>query len=148
MQNGGVIVTEASFSAGAVISAGSVGHSRQLDHYGSQVDTTVVLSGPIGPFAEGTDLHTVLVWIIEHVGALEGDVLRVDRFTAGAFILPNVRAGAIIRKQGIAPQNIKMDAVVTSTVRMGGGLSAAAQVVATPDASFRASAWLLEQIVC
>lgn len=134
-------------SAGAVITAGLFGHSRQHDHYGTQVDTTVVLSGPIGPFVEGTDLHTVLVWIVDHVGSLEGDVLRVTRFTAGAFIQPTVRANAIIRRPDV-PQSAKADAVVTTTVRVSGDLPAEAQIVATASMTIGAGAWLLEQIVC
>lgn len=145
----GLIVTEivGGASAGAVISAGTFGHSRQYDHYGTQLDSVVVIDGPIGPWASGTDLHTVLADMVARVSALESGNHRVLNISAGAFIQPYVKANAIIRKPG-ALGSTKADAVVTTMVRVSGDIPASALVVLTPVSTFTAGAWLLESIVC
>jgi len=144
------------FFAEAWIIGRRSGHSRFLDHFGTEPDTVVVLDGAIEKYASGTDVHTVLTDIVARITALEGGNHRVRTFTMGAFIQPYFRADAILKKTMLFPgipgdyddKRGCIDAViVASGFKVGGSFSAAAQIIRPVSGSFTCGAYLID-LVC
>lgn len=94
-------IVQASLDAGAWISTGDLlRHSRQDAHFGTETDNDVVLSGPIGPYPEGTLLSTFLSGLSESLASLSSNIFYVSGFTAGAFIQrTSVMVSAEVRLQ-------------------------------------------------
>jgi hypothetical protein len=144
-------VTPLSFTAGAWIIGGRSGHSRFYDHYGTEPDTVVVIDGAIGPYASGTTVHAVLTDLAARISALESGNHVVGSFTAGAFILPRVRASAVIFKTvTYDPYWLDLDLKVDAVIVRGKTnqlISADAVIIKVPAASFSADAYLID-LVC
>lgn len=137
---------ESSLTAGAVISSGVTGHSRQDDHYGTQPDTLVVLDGQIGQWPSGTDVHTVLGDIINRLAALESTNLHVGVMSAGAFIRPWFPVRSVIRRtQSQSWQTI--DAKITLG-KTNQPISADAMLIKLHQESMAAGAWIIDDVIC
>jgi hypothetical protein len=84
------------FTASAWINGGRSGHSRLLDHFGTQPDTVVVLDGAISKYPSGATVHSVLEDIISRLEALESGAHWVFMAAADAFIQPYFRADSVL----------------------------------------------------
>lgn len=112
-------------------------HHRTHDHFGTEDDTTVVLSSAIGKYAAGTTVAAVLADMFARVSSLEGGTHRVFSFTASAFIQPTFRANAVLKKTQSA--SFTVDAVLTA----GGSFRADAVLRKTTSASFTVNAFIV-----
>lgn len=145
------------FFAGAWIIGRRSGHSRFLDHFGTQPDTVVVLDGAIEKYPSGTDVHTVLTDIVARITSLETSNHRVFTFSMGAFIQPYFTASAVVKKTmafaGIpgGDYDIRrgcLDArIVADGFRVNRSFPASAQITRQQPGSFGASAYIID-LVC
>jgi hypothetical protein len=86
-------------------------HDRSLDHSGTQLDTVVVLDGPIGKYPDGANLHNVLEDMLARITALEdGNHVVPSPFSLDAFILPHFWLDAVIFRADTGPTTFLLDA--------------------------------------
>lgn len=83
------------FGIGAEIVGGVGLHSRADDHFGTQDDTTIILADPIGEYAAGTTLATILADLYDLAAGWEEE--PQGRFGINAWILPYLTMNAVIR---------------------------------------------------
>lgn len=116
-------------------------HDRQNDHFGTQLDTVVVLDGPIGRYVSGTDLHTVLVDLVARITAVESTARVISRFAVDAFIAPCFRLDAVIFRAGSA-------ATFSLDARVAGGASFTLNSLLTrpSSASFTLAAYFIDDV--
>jgi hypothetical protein len=86
------------FKADAWILGNRLRHHREHDHYGEIPDTSVIINGAIGPYPDGTDVHTVLLGLYDRQAALEAGTLRTRNFNADAYLQPNFKGDAVIKR--------------------------------------------------
>lgn len=138
----GAVIAPRRFTADALIVGNRSGHSRLLDHLGTEPDTVVVIDGPIEKYPSGTTVHSLLADVIERITALESGNHVVSNFSAGAMIGPYLTASAIIL--GSRSQDATMDAEI-SGLRRSGTMDA---MIAVPvSRSMSASAYLIDYVV-
>lgn len=77
-----------SISANAVVIGPLLRHHRSRDHFGTQDDTTVVLSAAIGPYAAGATLSSVLEDLFDRLVAVSSQENRIGSFTMDVFVVP------------------------------------------------------------
>jgi predicted Zn-dependent protease with MMP-like domain len=140
------------FSADAWVIGGRSKHDRFYDHFGTEPDSVIALSGPVDKWPTGTDLHTVLVDIFARLALLETASHKVSAFSAAAWIRPHLTVDAIIRKVGVTTDpfgntvHFHIDAVITNS-RRNGSFSAAAAIITSDPTHFTADAFLID-LVC
>jgi hypothetical protein len=83
-----VPTVSSSLSAGAVVIGPRLRHHRNRDHFGTQDDTTVVLSTTIGPYAAGSTLASVLEDLFSRLVSVSSQETRLGSFTMDVFVLP------------------------------------------------------------
>lgn len=138
----GAVIAPRRFTADALIVGNRSGHSRLLDHLGTEPDTVVVLDGPIEKYPSGTTVHSLLADVIERITALESGNHVVSSFSAGAVIEPYLTASAIIlasRESGVSA-----DAEISSPRRSA---TADAMISAASGGSMSASAYLIDHVI-
>jgi len=146
-------ITARSFGAGAWIVGGRSGHSRLHDHYGTQPDTVVVLDGMIGPYPTGATVHFVLSDLLARIEALESGWHRTNFLVIYAWILPNLRASAILAKTmtyypwyANEPLDMRVDALIVGG-KTDQSISADAVIIRSPVTTFSAAAYFID-LVC
>jgi hypothetical protein len=138
----GAVIADRRLSADALIVGGRTGHSRQLDHLGTEMDTVVVLDGPIEKYPAGTTVHLLLIDVIERITALESGNHVVSNFTIGAMIEPYLTAAAII--QGSWSQDATIDAEISGP---HWSVTIDAMLSIPTEGSIRASAYLIDHVI-
>lgn len=90
-------------------------HHRVRDHYGPESDLYVVLSSPIGKYAQGTPVHWVIDDLLTRLQFLEDwDRVRGNSFTMDAFLAVSGTYG-----QGIFTADAIVEATQTFTGSSG-----------------------------
>lgn len=132
------VISDRHFFADAWIIGSRLRHDRQLDHFGTILDTSVVINGPIGQYPSGTQVHTVLLDMWGRLAAVENGTLRTRMFSADAYIQPNFKANAVLFKT--------ISATFTMDARFGraGSFTADSKIIGTYSATFAAYAYLIQ----
>jgi hypothetical protein len=135
----------AQFSAEAWIVGGGFGHSRFYDHFGTQPDTNVVLSGAIGKYPSGMTVHAILTDVLARIEALENGAHRVYALSASAWIAYNWNACAVIFSPGggINKYPLSVNAEIGGPLR---SFVVDALLTQSPVLNFSAAAYKIDQV--
>lgn len=115
-------------------------HDRQVDHFGTELDTVIAIDGAIGKYPSGELLHDVLADMVARITALEdGNHVVASPFTLNAFIAGWIGLNAVIFRSGSAA-TFTLDAIVGQ----GGTFALDAYLLGHGSSSFTFAAYLID----
>ena len=136
------VITDRRFFLSAWVVGQRWQHSRELDHFGTQPDTVIVLDGAIAKYADGAVLHDVLEDMVARITALENaNHVVPSPFTLDAFIQPSFPLNAVFFKTTTA--TFTLDALLSG----GGSFTLDAFLLRAASASFTFSAYLIDNVL-